>query len=99
MFFTEPVMIPFFDAEDASLESIKQAGVEAMKITYGIGCTKTLEVERHIRFLEQANRGKIDPNRLQPTEDACSQHALSVQNQFITWKHMDTEMLSDAGRV
>ena len=77
MDFPEAVMKPFFDV-DASPASIKQAGIEAMKITYGIGCNKTLEGERHIRFLKQANRGKIDPDRLPPTEDATTQHALRV---------------------
>lgn len=48
--------------------------------------------------MEPANRGKMDPERLPSTDDASTQHALSVQHQLITGKHTDTEMWSNAGR-
>ena len=69
-----------------------------MKVTYGIRCNKTLEGEQHIKFLKQANRGKIDPDRLPPTEDASTQHALRVHHQLVTWKHVETAMLSAVRR-
>ena len=93
--FPEAVIKPFFEASSGS---IKHAGVEAMKITYGIGCSQTLEGERHSKFLKQASRGKIDPDRLPPTEDASTEHALRVHHQLITWKYMDTSKLSAIGR-
>ena len=93
MNFPDVVIKPFFDT-DALPGSIKHAGVEAMKVTYGIECNQTLERERHTRFLKQACRGKIYPDKLSPTDDACTQHALRVHHQLVTWKHMDICMLS-----
>ena len=56
--FPSEIVEPFFEKE-ASCESIRAAGIGAMKITYGI--TNTIKKEWQSRFIQQAHRGKINP--------------------------------------
>ena len=58
----------------------------------------TLGEARYIRFQKQAAKGKIDPDRLPPTEDAASQHVLRVYLHVVVWRSLDTSVLQPIGR-
>ena len=76
---------------------IQTAGIKAMQITYGCGNTP-LEKSRYMKFKKQAAKGKIDPDRLPPTEDATAQYSLRVHLQVVVWKHLDISILDPKGR-
>ena len=68
-----------------------------MQTTYGCKGTP-LEQARYTKFMKQASKGKIDPDRLPPTDDATIQHSLRVHLQIAVWKHLDTSILNPKGR-
>ena len=68
-----------------------------MQITYGCGDTR-LERARFLKFQKRAAKGKIDPDRLPPTEDAATQHALRVHVQFSVWQDLDTTVIDPVGK-
>ena len=51
-----------------------------------------------MKFKKQAAKGKIDPDRLLPTEDATAQHSLRGHLQVVVWKHLDTSFLDPKGK-
>ena len=57
----------------------------------------TLKGARYLKFQKQAN-GKIDPDRLPPTEKATAQHSHRVHLQVVVWKHLNTSVLKLIGR-
>ena len=64
-----------------------------MQVTYACGDTP-LEKARFLKFQKQAVKGKIDPDRLPPTEDAATQHALRVHLQIAVWHNLNTSILT-----
>ena len=58
----------------------------------------SLERARYLKFQKQAAKGKIDPDRLPPTENATTQHSLRVHLQVVVWKHLNTSILKPIGR-
>ena len=77
--------------------TIRTAGSKAMQITYGCGDIP-LDQYRYKQFQKQASKGKIDPDRLPPTENATAQHSLRVHLQVMIWKHLNTSVLQPVGR-
>uniref|UniRef100_UPI00358F1FFC uncharacterized protein n=1 Tax=Myxine glutinosa TaxID=7769 RepID=UPI00358F1FFC len=90
-------VITAFTSPTSTDSIIRTAGLKAMQITYGCGDTP-LEKSRYMKFKKQAAKGKIDPDRLPPTEDATAQHSLRVHLQVVVWKHLDTSILDPKGR-
>ena len=90
-------VITAFTSITSTEATIQTAEFEAMQITYGCGDTH-LERARYLRFQKQASKGKIDPNRLPPTENATAQHSLRVHLQVAVWKHLNTSVLEPIGR-
>ncbi len=90
-------VITAFTSITSTEATIQTAGFEAMQITYGCGDTH-LERARYLRFQKQASKGKIDPDRLPPTENATAQHSLRVHLQVAVWKHLNTSVLEPIGR-
>ena len=78
----------------SSHDEIKHAGVKAMQVTYACGDTP-LEKARFLKFQKQVVKGKIDADRLPPTEDAATQHALRVHLQIAVW-HISQHLYSYA---
>ena len=75
----------------------KQLDLKQLQITYSCGDTH-LERAHYLRFQKQASKGKIDPDRLPPTENATAQHSLCVHLQVAVWKHLNTSVLEPIGR-
>ena len=90
-------VITAFTSITSTEATIQTAGFEAMQITYGCGDTH-LERARYLKFQKQASKGKIDPDRLPPTENAAAQHSLRVYLQVAVWKHLNTSVLEPIGR-
>ena len=90
-------IITAFTNISSTESTIQAAGIKAMQITYGCGDTN-LDKARYVKFQKQASKGKIDPDRLPPTEDATLQHSLRVYLQIIIWKHLNTSVLNPIGR-
>ena len=76
---------------------IRWAGIRAMQVVYGLG-GKTLEIAPLKKFQEHAAKGRIDPDKLPPTEDATFQHSLRVHLQIAIWKSLKTSILQPVGR-
>ena len=68
-----------------------------MQVTYACGDTP-LEKARFLKFPKQAAKSKIVPDRLPPTEDAATQHALRVHLQIAVWHNLNTSILTPEGR-
>lgn len=94
--FPASIITTFLDST-TSRSDIRDAGVKAMQITYGCGNT-SLGKTRFLKFQKQAAKGKIDPDRLPPTEDATTQHSLRVHLQVAVWHSLDTSVLDPIGR-
>lgn len=90
-------VITAFTSVTSTVSTIQAAGLKAMQITYGCGDT-SLERARYLKFQKQAAKGKIDPDRLPPTENATTQHSLRVHLQVVVWKHLNTSLLEPIGR-
>ena len=90
-------VITAFTSVTSTASTIQAAGLKAMQITYGCGDT-SLERARYLKFQKQAAKGKIDPDRLPPTENATTQHSLRVHLQVVVWKHLNTSILKPIGR-
>ena len=90
-------VIDAFTSNTSSKSAIRTAGIKAMQITYGCGDIP-LEKARYLKFQKQATKGKIDPDRLPPTENATAQHSLRVHLQVVVWKHLNTSILDPVGR-
>ena len=63
-----------------------------MEITYGCGDIP-LNHMRFLKFQKQASKGKVDPDRLPPTENATQQHALRAHHEITCWKSLDNSYL------
>ena len=61
---------------------IQKAGTQAMQITYRCE-NANLQKARYSRSQKQAATGKIDPDRLLPTENSTAQHSLRVHLQIL----------------
>ncbi len=90
-------VITAFTSSTSTDSEIRSAGLTAMQITYGCEGTP-LEQSRYMKFKKQAAKGKIDPDRLPPTDDATAQHSCRVHLQVAVWKHLDTSILDPKGR-
>ena len=90
-------IINTFTSLTSPKSEIQKAGTEAMLITYN--CENTnLQKARYSKFQKQAATGRIDPDRLPPTENSTTQHSLRVHHQLVTWKYLDSSMLNPIGR-
>ena len=78
-------LVTSFTNIDSSEKEIQKLGVKAMQITYGCGDVP-LNHMCFLKFQKQASKGKVDPDRLPPTENATQQHALRAHHQIICWK-------------
>ena len=86
-------IINAFTSLTSSKSEIQNAGTEAMLITYN--CENTnLQKARYSKFQKQAATGRIDPDRLPPTENSTTQHSLRVHQQIVTWKYLDSSILN-----
>ena len=90
-------VINTFSNSTSTHSEIQKAGVKAMQITYGCGDTP-LEKARFLKFQKQAAKGKINPDRLPPTEDATTQHSLRVHMQVAVWQSLRTSILDPVGK-
>lgn len=90
-------VITAFTSDTSTVSTIQAAGLKAMQITYSCGDTP-LERARYQKFQMQAAKGKLDPDRLPPTQNATAQHSLRVHLQVVVWKHLNTSILEPIGR-
>ena len=90
-------VITAFTSISSTESTIQTAGLRATQITYGCGDTP-LARTRYLKFQKQASKGKVDPDRLPPTDNATVQHSLRVHLQVVAWKHLNTSVLKPIGR-
>ena len=68
-----------------------------MQVVYGLG-EKPLEISRLQKNQERAVKGRIDPDKLSPTEAATFKDSLRVYLQIALWKSLNTSFLHCVGR-
>ena len=82
----------FHDLCRASKDSVGKAGIVIMQYLYGREFASLAEL-RFQRYNKQMAKGKLDPKRLPPTEQASIQHSLRVFLQWRDWTLLTSQSL------
>ncbi|XP_057305193.1 uncharacterized protein LOC130642126 [Hydractinia symbiolongicarpus] len=77
----------------ADNRDVEEAAIKAFQIIYGGNDLTDLCKLRYRKYLDMCWKGKIDPEKMPPTESAAILHGFRVHLQIMNWKILEEEEL------